>query len=292
MSPARPETQPPTRERAVAIALLGLTLGLMAAILVIHGDQAGVDAEAYWVAVNRWLAGLDPLEPPHGFLPYLYAPWLLPVFLPWAMLPWPVAWLVWRAVNLVALAMALGWAYRRRPLATAVVVIVLWIPLVVTLDSGNVTLLLALAIWAAQFAPPVVAGGLWALAASMKWYPVLFLGFLPMRARRWGVLLVAVAILVSIAMWPQTVLQIRAVIGDPRPSRIDYLLLLMAAMPWLWRHERLAGQSWPQAASTLAADARTNLRRWWRTWTHDREAALAMAHRAIRTRTRSLLGLG
>ena len=142
-------------------------------------------------------------------------------------------------------ALALGWAYRRRPLATAFLVLLLFVPLGVTLDSGNVTLLLAMAIWAAQFAPPVAAGGLWALAASMKWYPALFLGILPMRARRWGVALVAVAILLSIAMWPQTVIQIQAVIGDPRPSRIDYLLLLLAAVPWVWRHERLAGRTWP-----------------------------------------------
>jgi hypothetical protein len=292
MPSARPTTHPPARERAVAIGIIAVTLGLTAAALVVHGDQAGVDAQAYWVAVNRWLAGQDPLVPPHGFLPYLYAPWLLPVFLPWAILPWPIAWPLWRAVNLVVVALALGWAYRRRPLATAVLVLILFVPLGVTLDSGNVTLLLAMAIWAAQFAPPVAAAGLWALAASMKWYPALFLGILPMRARRWGVALVAVAILLSIAMWPQTVIQIQAVIGDPRPSRIDYLLLLIAAVPWVWRHERLAGHTWPEAAATLGADVGTNLRRWRRTWKRDREAAWAMARRTIRVRTRSLLGFG
>ena len=292
MSSARPVPQTTTRERAVAIKLLALTLGLMAAVLVIHGDQAGVDAHAYWGAVNRWLAGLDPLDPPHGFLPYLYAPWLLPVFLPWAALPWPVAWPLWRAVNVVVLALALGWGYRRRPLATAVLVIVLWVPLVVTLDSGNVTLLLAMGIWAAQFTPPVAAGALWALAASMKWYPILFLGILPRRARRWGVLLVGLAVVLSLVMWPQTMAQIRAVVGDPRPSRIDYLLLILAAVPWVWRHERLAGHTWPQAAVTLAADVRSNLRGWRQTWQRDRELALTRARRAIEHRTRSMLGFG
>jgi hypothetical protein len=292
MSSARSQTRPPTRERAVAIGIIALALGFTAAALVIHGDKAGVDAQAYWVAVNRWLAGQDPLAPPEGFLPYLYAPWLLPVFLPWAILPWPIAWPLWRAVNVAVVVLALGWAYQRRPLATAVLVLVIFVPLGVTLDSGNVTLLLAMAIWAAQFAPPFAAGGLWALAASMKWYPALFLGIIPRGARRWGLLLVAVAILLSIAMWPQTVEQVRAVLGDPRPSRIDYLLLLIAAVPWVWRHERLAGQTWSEAASTLTTDVRTNLRGWWRTWQRDREAALAVARRTIRVRTRSLLGLG
>jgi hypothetical protein len=292
MSSARTETHPPTRERAVVICLLGLTLGLMAAVLVIHGDQAGVDAHAYWGAVNRWLAGQDPLEQPHGFLPWLYAPWLLPVFLPWALLPWPVAWPIWRAIHLVVLALALGWAYQRRPLATAALVVVLWIPLVVTLDSGNVTLLLAMAIWAAQFAPPVAAGALWALAASMKWFPILFLGILPARARRWGLLFVALAVVLSVLMWPQTVIQIKAVLGDPRPSRVDYLLLLIAAVPWLWRHERLQAQNWAQAARGLAHDVRTTMSLWWQTWQRDRESALALARRAIRARTRSLLGFG
>ena len=264
----------------------------MAAVLVIHGGQAGVDAHAYWGAVNSWLAGRDPLDPPHGFLPYLYAPWLLPIFLPWAILPWPVAWPLWRAVNLAILALALGWAYQRRPLATAALVIVVWTPLVVTLDSGNVTLFLALAIWAAQFAPPVAAGGLWALAASMKWYPILLLGILPRGARRWGVLLVVAGVLLSLVMWPQTMAQIRAVVGDPRPSRIDYLLLAMAAVPWLWRHERLSSHTWADAAATLTADTRAAFEAWRRTWRRDREAALALARRTIRARTRSLLGFG
>ena len=56
-------------------------------------------------------------------MPYVYAPWLLPLFVPWALLPWDVAWFAWRAANLVLLAWSIGWAYRIRPLATAVTVI-------------------------------------------------------------------------------------------------------------------------------------------------------------------------
>ncbi len=75
-----------------AIALLAITLGLMAAFLFARGSAAGADALAYWEGVRTWLAGGNPYDPPGLRLPYLYAPWLLPLFLPWAALPWSVAW--------------------------------------------------------------------------------------------------------------------------------------------------------------------------------------------------------
>ena len=40
--------------------------------------------------------GGDPYHPTGPFLPYVYAPWMLPLFAPWALLPWDVAWFVWR----------------------------------------------------------------------------------------------------------------------------------------------------------------------------------------------------
>ena len=227
-------------ERAAAIAVLALVLGMLAAFLWARGSAAGADALAYWEGVRAWLAGGDPYHPPGVRLPYLYAPWLLPVFLPWAALPWPVAWFAWRGVMIVGFAASLAWAYRRRPVWTAALVAVLGIPLVATLDTGNVTLFLALGIWAAQYVGPRLGGVLWAFATAVKWVPLVFWPILPPATRRWGLVALGVAVLLSLATWPQTLIQIEAAAASgppnfPRPLRIDHLLLIWGAVPWLWR---------------------------------------------------------
>ena len=227
-------------ERLAAVALLSATLGLMAAFLVVRGSAAGADALAYWDGARIWLAGGDPYDPPGLRLPYLYAPWLLPLFLPWAALPWPVAWLVWRGAMILGFAWTIGWAYRRRPLATALLVALLAIPLAATLDTGNVTLFLALAIWAAQSSGPRLGGALWALATAMKWVPAVLWLILPPRTRWWGLVAISLAVLLSLATWPQTLTQIEAAAASgppsfPRPLRIDHAVLIWGAVPWLWR---------------------------------------------------------
>lgn len=228
--------------RAIAIAVLALALGMTAAFLWARSSAAGADALAYWEGVRLWLAGLDPYHPPGARLPYLYAPWLLPVFLPWAALPWPAAWFAWRAAMVAGFAVTLAWAYRRRPLWTALLVAVLVVPLAATLDTGNITLFLALGIWTAQYVGPRLGGVLWALATAVKWVPLVFWPILPPATRRWGLIALAVAVLLSLATWPQTLIQIEAAAasgppGFPRPLRIDHLLLIWGAVPWLWQGE-------------------------------------------------------
>lgn len=228
--------------RMAAIALLALTLGLMAAFLVARGSAAGADALAYWEGVRIWLAGGNPYDPPGLRLPYLYAPWLLPLFLPWAALPWPVAWFAWRATMILGFGGSVAWAYRRRPGTTAVLVALLAIPLVATFDTGNVTLFLALGIWLAQFSGPRLGGALWALATAMKWVPIVLWPILPKGTRRWGLAALGVAVLLSLATWPQTLVQVQAAAASgppnfPRPLRIDHAVLIWAAVPWLWRED-------------------------------------------------------
>jgi len=230
----------PALARVLAIALLAVGLGVVVAFLVARGEAAGADALAYWEGVRFWLAGGDPYHPPGVRLAYLYAPWLLPVFLPWAALPWPVAWFAWRAAMIGGFAVTLAWAYRRRPVWTALLVTVLLIPLAATFDTGNVTLFLALGIWAAQSVGPRLGGVLWAFATAVKWVPLVFWPILPPATRRWGLIALAVAVLLSLATWPQTLVQIEAAATSgpanfPRPLRIDHLLLVWAAVPWLWR---------------------------------------------------------
>ena len=180
-----------------AIVLLSLTFSLLVAGIIARGEAAGADARAYWAGVRIWLNGGDPYHPTGPFMPYVYAPWMLPLFVPWALLPWDVAWFVWRVGTILLLLWTIHWAYRRRPLTTAVTIAVLGFPLGANLDTGNINLQLTLMLWAAQFTGPRLGGLLWALATWMKWVPVILLPVCP-AARRWGLVWLAVSVGLSL----------------------------------------------------------------------------------------------
>ncbi len=87
---------------------------------------------------------------------------------------------------------------------------------------------------------------------------------------------------------PLTIIQLQVLFGfGPRPVRLDYLVLLWAAVPWLWRHPAaLAGfdpRTWPTAIGGL----RVNLAGWRRRWSGDPRAA----RRSVRLGIRAFLGL-
>ncbi|MGK2851611.1 MAG: glycosyltransferase family 87 protein [Candidatus Limnocylindrales bacterium] len=243
------------RRRLIAIGLLALTFSLLAAGMIGRGDAAGADARAYWAAVRIWLNGGDPYHPTGAFLPYVYAPWMLPLFAPWALLPWDVAWFAWRVGTILLLLWTVHWAYRRRPLPTAILVAALGFPLGANLDTGNINLQLTLMLWAAQFTGPRLGGLLWALATWMKWIPVLLWPVLSSAARRWGLAWLAASIALSIVLLPLTIVQFQALFGfGARPIRLDYLIYLWAAIPWLYRR----ANPWDVIRPTT-----------WRRWTRD-----------------------
>ncbi len=230
------------RRRLGALVLLGLTIAVITVILIARGAASGSDAGAYWHGVRTWLAGGNPYEPDGDWLPWVYAPWLLPVFTPWALLPWEVAWPLWRIATIALMVLTLRWAFNRRPMATAVVMALLSVPIGIALDTGNVVLLCAAAVWAAQFSDSAAGGLLWGFATATKWFPLALWPILPRRARTWGVVFAAVAIILSLATWPWTLQQIEDVraTGIPHATslpglRLDHLSILWAALPWLWR---------------------------------------------------------
>ena len=224
--------------RVIAIVLLSLVFSLLAAGMIGRGEAAGADARAYWAGVRIWLSGGNPYHPTGPFLPYVYAPWMLPLFAPWALLPWDVAWVVWRGSTILLLLWTVHWAYHRRPLTTATIVVLLAFPVGANLDTGNINLLLTLMLWAAQFTGPRLGGLLWALATWMKWVPALLWFVLEPRARRFGLIFLCLAILLSIALLPLTIQQFQALFGfGARPVRLDYLVYLWAFIPWLYRHD-------------------------------------------------------
>jgi hypothetical protein len=274
--------------RIAAIVILVVVFGVIGAGLLARGEEAGADARAYWGAVRIWLNGGDPYHPSGPFLPYVYAPWMLPLFAPWALLPWDVAWFVWRGGILIAWLATIHWAYERRPLATAVAVLVLSFPIAANLDTGNVTLILALGLWVAQFSGARLAGAIWAIATWMKWVPAPFWLLLAPRARTWGLLWLAVAGALSLLTLPLTIIQLQALFGfGPRPPRLDYLVLLWATVPWLWHHPaalaRFDPRTWPATRATLRARLSASRQR----WANDPGGA----RRSVRVEIRAFLGL-
>ncbi len=175
------------RSRLLAILILVVCGAAIVSWIVARGDLVGADARAYWGGVRLWLSGGDPLDPPPPYMPYVYWSWSLPLFTPWAALPWETAWFVYRAFNIIVFAWSAAWAYRQHPLATALLVLLITPALAATLDTGNITLLCAMGIWAAHFTGPRLGGFMWALATALKWFPALLFLLLPPRARLWGI---------------------------------------------------------------------------------------------------------
>lgn len=220
--------------RRAAGWLIALTLFGLVASFVVRGDAAGADFEAYWLATRVWLAGGDPYDLPSGVLPYVYAPWGLPLFVPWAVLPWEVAFTAWRVAIIAGLVASLRWAALRRPLSTAATFAVLAIPMGINLDTGNVTLPLTLLLFASRFGPSPIAGMVWGAATALKWATLPFGIVLGRTARRWGLVTIGIGIVGSLLLWPMTVDQVRTISGLERPLPVDYLVLAWAAVPWLW----------------------------------------------------------
>lgn len=247
------------------MALLIVVFALAIAGMAARGDNAGADAQAYWAAVRIWLDGGNPYHPIRPFLPYVYAPWMLPLFAPWALLPWEVAWFAWRGGTILLLLWSIRWAYARRPLPTGILISLLAFPIAANLDTGNIDLLLTLALFGAQFVDGRVGGLVWGLATWMKWLPAPLWLTLPARARGWGLVFLALSAVLSLAMLPLTIAQFQALFGfGQRPIRADYLAFVWAVVPWWWRREDpfafLRPSSWPQATGYQLRRLRDGLR--------------------------------
>ena len=250
--------------RLAAMLILVVCGSAIAVWILARGDLVGADARAYWGGVRLWLGGGDPLDPPPPYMPYVYWSWSLPLFAPWAALPWETAWFVYRVVNVVLFGWSVAWAYRQRPLATALLVLLITPPLAATLDTGNITFLCAMGIWAAHFAAPRAGGFMWALAAALKWFPALLFLILKPRTRLWGIAWASLLGVLTLAVWPEVTRQLELVIDYPRPLRIDYILLVWAAVPWLWGHPRwFEWRTWGAQLADARARTMAALRTWW-----------------------------
>ncbi len=278
--------------RIAAMTILIVAFALAIAGMAARGDVAGGDAQAYWAAVRIWLEGGDPYHPTGPFLPYVYSPWMLPLFAPWALLPWEVAWFAWRGGTILVLLWSIRWAYSRRPLATAVLVGLLAFPTAGNLDTGNINLLLALALFGAHFTGPRLGGLIWGLATWMKWVPAPLWLVLPARSRTWGLVFLALSGLLSLAMLPLTIVQLQVLFGfGERPLRADYLVFIWSAVPWWWRLDDpfafLRLSAWREATAYMGQRART----WVAAFRADPGATSRATRHRLGTWGRTFLGL-
>ena len=278
--------------RLMMMVILGCVAGLVLAGLLARGEAAGADTRAYWAAGRLWLNGGDPYHPSGPFMPYVYSPWMLPLFVPWSVLPWDVAWFFWRGATVIGLLWSIHWAYSRRPMTTAILLVLLAFPMAANLDTGNINLPLTLLLFGAQFSRPAVTGLLWMVAVTVKWVPAVFLPFLSPRGRLWGLFWLALGLLLTALTLPQTLVQLEVLFSFGRPLRIDYLVFIWGIVPWAWLHPEafrwLMPSTWPGAAQT----GTTALNLWRDHWKRRPARTAETLRRVMRARVRAFLGLG
>jgi len=280
------------RRRVLMALMLGFVAGFTLACLIARGEAAGADAHAYWAAGRLWLNGGDPYHPTGPFMPYVYSPWMLPLFVPWSAMSWDVAWFVWRGATVIGMLWSVHWAYERRPMTTAILLVLLMFPLAANLDTGNINLPLALILFGAQFSRPLLAGLLWMLATVVKWVPALFWLILSPRGRLWGLAWLALAAILTALTLPATLVQLQVLFGFPRPPRVDYFVFVWALVPWAWAHPEafrwLMPSTWPHGLRSVLAI----VRRWQFHWRRSPERTAITLRKVARARVRAFLGLG
>jgi hypothetical protein len=279
--------------RRLGLALiLAVVAGVMLAGLIARGEAAGADTRAYWAAGRLWLSSGDPYHPTGPFMPYVYSPWMLPFFVPWAVMPWDVAWFAWRGATVIGMLWTVHWAYARRPMTTAVLLVLLMFPLAANLDTGNINLPLTLLLFGAQFTRPILTGMLWMVATTVKWVPAVFWLIISPRGRLWGILWLAVSLVLTLLTLPATIVQLQVLFAFQRPFRVDYFVFLWALVPWAWRHPEafrwLMPSTWPWVARHVLEVAQ----RWRLHWRQSPQRTAVLLRRMTRTRVRAFLGLG
>jgi Glycosyltransferase family 87 len=175
-----------------------LVFASIASVIVASALPAGYDFHAYWLAGRNLLSGA-PLYPDSTTIlglpdEFRYLPIVAIVFVPFALLPYAVALVIWIAIQL-AVAAAVGVALIRplpaswRPWAAAGYVFFLGLVLEVTLGNVNlISLALALAAWRLRDRA-IPAGILLAAAVGLKFLPLTLLLFY-VASGRWRPVLI------------------------------------------------------------------------------------------------------
>jgi hypothetical protein len=231
-----------SRQRTVALALSAIVFAMpvLFVILIPHPlEQAfGVDFTLYRDVTTRWLNGGPYFEPYQLAGPYeisagdvLYPPVALWLFAPFALLPEPIAWVLWWTLPILAVVFAL-WRLRPRPVS--------W-PLIAFCIAWPTTLLKT---WTGN--PVIWCAGALALGTLWAWPSVLvvlkpslgpFALFGIWRRSWWAAALVVVlASLPFGALWLDWVTSVRnSQGGGLLYSSLEIPMLLLPLVAWAFR---------------------------------------------------------
>ncbi len=206
--------------RTLRIGLPALAIGLLAATLAVYFTRGLVpgDAIVYLAAGERLDAGhllyaLSPgdrvvgIQPPYWLVPLLSPPPIAVLFRALAVLPGESGAYVWWVACLAVIAASMAALLRRRPITTAVAILVLTVPIVYEVGVGNLNAFVLgglLAVWyLITRGRDTSAGAIVAVLTAFKLTPIVFVWWLftqrRMRAiRAWlatGVVVLVVSLL-------------------------------------------------------------------------------------------------
>lgn len=145
------------RRRLFELVAVGSAIGIVIAIFAVYLQRGFVpgDAFVYLGAGERLNAGhplyaISPgdrpigVEPPFWTVPLLSPPPIAVLWRPLAALPWELGVYVWWAIDLAAIALAIGLMVRRRPLLVSAGITVVSVPLVYEIGVANMNGLILL----------------------------------------------------------------------------------------------------------------------------------------------------
>ena len=134
---ARPGEGSADPRRVLAILLIAVVGGFFAAGLIARGEAAGADARAYWAGVRIWLNGGDPYHPTGRSCRTSTRRGCCRCSRPGRCCRGTSPGSCGAARSCSLLLWTIHWAYRQRPLATAVVAAALAFPIAANLDTGQ-----------------------------------------------------------------------------------------------------------------------------------------------------------
>ncbi|MFD7159609.1 glycosyltransferase 87 family protein [Kribbella sp. NPDC059898] len=182
--------------------VLAVLAGITAAVLLpVLWDHTGADLKVYRLGGDTILtdpSALYSARLPRISLPFTYPPFAALVFVPFALLPWPLAYGVSIASSIAALWLILRYSLRHPRLRTAAMVVAVAVCLLVepvreTLSYGQINLFLCALVMYDVLDRKHAGRGVWiGVAAGIKLTPLVFVAWL-LVTRQWRALRYAAA---------------------------------------------------------------------------------------------------
>ena len=220
--------------RWVALVVSAIAVGLIVAYLValLPTDTYGTDTRSYLAAGERLnaghgLYGLVPgdrpvfLNPPFWSTPLVSPPTIAVLWRPLAAMPDALGACLWWLVALAALLAAVAMLWRRQPLLTSIVLLVVATPAALQIAAGNINSLVLLGlvlVWRAWVRQrDLEAGAISGVMAAVKLTPAVMMWWLLVTGRRRAFGSAAVSFVV---VW------LVSLVGAGVQAHLDYIAML------------------------------------------------------------------